>query len=608
MIRKRSEFATGLLFTLCCIILGFPLFAQPKVDSLERLIAGTDNDTLKLEWYNQLRRASSYNDPKKAKGYILKYIALAEKLSYERQVNIGKVYLGNTCYALGEYNKALEIFLESEKYFTSQKDTTVLGNIYNGMAAASENSGSDTITLKYFTKAYDLFNARGDNRRSAMALNNMANIYVNRKDYPKAISLLETAFRKIQDAKFPEYQSLIGNNLANAYKEANELDRADSLYLWVIGQTDETEDAYNYLYANKGLGEIQLLRNNFPAAIKYLEKAKELSQQNNFLTNRDEIYYSLYMVYNQTGQLDQAINALRNYTSLRDSIFTIEKDKNLAEALQKYESEKKDKELAQNQLDLERQSLQKRNSLIIAIAAILMAAIAFWFLYFKSKTNQLLQKQKNIIQKALDEKELLLKEIHHRVKNNLQVISSLLNLQSRTIKDQEAKNAIREGQNRVKSMALIHENLYQTEHLTSMEVGDYIGKLGESLFNSYNVDPDKVSFKMDTEPLQLDVDTLIPLGLILNELLSNALKHAFPGDRKGEIIVTFKRQSDDLLLSVKDNGVGYSATNPTMKKKSFGLTLIDAFSEKLNAAVEVLEQSGTSVNIYIKNYNLVNHE
>lgn len=157
-------------------------------------------------------------------------------------------------------------------------------------------------------------------------------------------------------------------------------------------------------------------------------------------------------------------------------------------------------------------------------------------------------------------------------------------------------------------MALIHENLYQTEHLTSMEVGDYIGKLGESLFNSYNVDPDKVSFKMDTEPLQLDVDTLIPLGLILNELLSNALKHAFPGDRKGEIIVTFKRQSDDLLLSVKDNGVGYSATNPTMKKKSFGLTLIDAFSEKLNAAVEVLEQSGTSVNIYIKNYNLVNHE
>ncbi|KAA3640751.1 MAG: hypothetical protein DWQ02_01545, partial [Bacteroidetes bacterium] len=594
-------------FLLAVLFFAFPttgLFAQPKIDSLEQLIAGTDNDSLKMEWYNQLRRIASYTDPGKAKGYILEYIRLAESLSLTRKANIGKVYLGNTFYALGEYNKAMDIFLETEQYFEEQKDTTILANVYNGMAAASENSGSDTLTLKYFTQAYELFNAKGDERRSGMALNNMANIYVNRKEYKRAIPLLETALEKVQNSQFGEYKALIGNNLANAYKEANELNSADSLYKLVLSQINEVDDSYNYIYASRGLGEIEMLRNNFPAAIKHLEKARDLSKQNNFVTNQDEVLYSLYMVYNRTGQYKKAVETLHNYTALRDSIFTSEKDKNLTEALQKYDAAKKDKELAETQLQLERESLKKRNFLIISLAAIALAAIALWFLYFKSRTNRQLEEQKDIIQNSLQEKELLLKEIHHRVKNNLQVISSLLNLQSRTIQDQEAKNAIREGQNRVKSMALIHQNLYQTEHMTSMEVGDYIGKLGQSLFDSYNVDPDKVSFNMETEPLHLDVDTLIPIGLILNELLSNALKHAFPENSTGEINVTFKKQTDDLVLSVQDNGVGYSATNPTHKKKSFGMTLIDAFSEKLNAAVEVLEQNGTAINIYIKNYNL----
>lgn len=608
MIKTFTKPVLVLLFSLLCCAQFHSAKAQSKIDSLESLIAASDNDSLKMEWYNQLRRIASYTDPEQAKGYILEYIHLAESLSLTRKANIGKVYLGNTYYALGEYNKALDIFLETEKYFEAEKDTTILANVYNGMAAATENSGSDTLTLKYFTRAYELFNAKGDERRSGMALNNMGNIYVNRKDYKQAIPLLKTALAKVEQSQFTEYKALIGNNLANAYKESDELDIADSLYHVVLSQINETDDAFNFLYASKGLGEIELLRNNFDSASRYLEKARQIAEHQNFITNKDEIYYALYMIYNQTEQYPRALEALHSYTALRDSIFTAEKDKNLAEALQKYEAAKKDQELAQTQFMLESESLKKRNLVIISLAAIILAGVALWFLYFKSKTNTKLQEQKAIIQKSLGEKELLLKEIHHRVKNNLQVISSLLNLQSRTIEDQQAKNAIREGQNRVKSMALIHQNLYQTENMTSMEVSDYIGKLGESLFNSYNVNPEKVTFSMETEPLHLDVDTLIPIGLILNELLSNALKHAFPEDQKGEIKVTFKRQSDDLLLSVRDNGVGYSSTNPSLKKKSFGMTLIDAFSEKLNAAVEVLEQGGTAINIYIKNFELITHE
>ena len=160
------------------------------------------------------------------------------------------------------------------------------------------------------------------------------------------------------------------------------------------------------------------------------------------------------------------------------------------------------------------------------------------------------------LEHALIDKDMLMKEIYHRVKNNLMVISSLLNLQSRYIKDKEARGMFKESQNRAHSMAIIHERLYQSSDLKNIDFGDYIRTLANDLYKTYVIDQDRIKLQVNVEDIMLDINTSIPLGLIVNELLSNSLKHAFPGDAKGDITVDFHKAGDDFILEVKDTGIG----------------------------------------------------
>ncbi len=216
----------------------------------------------------------------------------------------------------------------------------------------------------------------------------------------------------------------------------------------------------------------------------------------------------------------------------------------------------------------------------------------------KKKANQKLEEKNTIIQTALSEKELLLKEIHHRVKNNLQVVSSLLSLQSEYIKDDAAKSAVNDGQNRVRSMTLIHQNLYQENDLTGINVKSYFSKLLNGLFESYNIYGDEITFELNVEDIVVDVDTIVPLGLIANELITNALKYAFP-NKKGHIKVSFERAKDVLLFSVTDNGEGFDESILNGQIDSFGYQMIYAFCDKLNSTISVDCNNGTSVNITI---------
>ncbi|MEP7144088.1 MAG: sensor histidine kinase, partial [Ferruginibacter sp.] len=204
-----------------------------------------------------------------------------------------------------------------------------------------------------------------------------------------------------------------------------------------------------------------------------------------------------------------------------------------------------------------------RLALIAALTTVWVLGVVIFFQYRK-------QKRKNsIIQKQSDELQTLMKEIHHRVKNNLQIISSLLDLQSLSIKDLHASEAVKEGKNRVQSMALIHQNLYNDGNIKGIEVHNYIQNLANNLFDSYNIQKQKIKLVTDIEPLNIDVDTVIPIGLIVNELISNSLKYAFNEKGEGEIKITLKLNMNNLLLQVKDNGDGFAPGRPD-NKSSFG--------------------------------------
>jgi len=201
------------------------------------------------------------------------------------------------------------------------------------------------------------------------------------------------------------------------------------------------------------------------------------------------------------------------------------------------------------------------------------------------------------IKASLQEKEVLLKEIHHRVKNNLQVISSLLDLQASHIHDERAIEMFRDSQNRVSSMGLIHERLYQAEDLARIDFADYIRDLANNLFYSYSVDAALVTLATHVDDVVLDVDRGIPCGLIINELVSNSLKYAFPNGKKGEIHINLHHQNDRLFLVVRDNGVGIPDGIDLQHTPSLGLKLVNTLVRQLKGELLVMRQGGTEFRI-----------
>ncbi|MBW4521840.1 MAG: PAS domain-containing protein [Scytolyngbya sp. HA4215-MV1] len=202
------------------------------------------------------------------------------------------------------------------------------------------------------------------------------------------------------------------------------------------------------------------------------------------------------------------------------------------------------------------------------------------------------------VQQSLQEKDLLLQEIHHRVKNNLQVVCSLLSLQAGYITDQASLAVFREGQSRVRTMALIHEKLYRSNDLAKTDFAQYVYDLITELFHSYGINPEIVSLKIHIRNVMLGIDTAIPCGLILNELVSNALKYAFPAGRRGNIVIYLRQgRQGEYLLSVSDDGVGIPDDLDFRETRSLGLTLVCTFVAQLRGRIDLDRRNGTTFKI-----------
>jgi PAS domain S-box-containing protein len=210
------------------------------------------------------------------------------------------------------------------------------------------------------------------------------------------------------------------------------------------------------------------------------------------------------------------------------------------------------------------------------------------------------RKMEEEIKKSLEEKEILLKEIHHRVKNNLMIISSLLNLQSQYIKDKTSKNIFKESQNRARSMALIHERLYQSTDLKRINFGDYIRTLSRELFRIYVADTGLIELNINVEDIFLDINTAIPLGLIVNELITNSLKHAFTEGMKGHINVNFHPQDDHYEFIVTDNGIGFPEDLNFQQTDSLGLQLVNSLTSQIGGKIQLKRNNGAEFKITFK--------
>ena len=374
----------------------------------------------------------------------------------------------------------------------------------------------------------------------------------------------------------------------NKYKEAKE----NVLKATEIMETYNMKTNSYYPYSFALLGDIDFNTKNFITALEYYEKA-----------------HASYINLNDYHHATNTLNSIgETYKELGDFAMALKYKAQFYNESLKFEKEKNERSLRENELQLnivsnEKSLARKNNQQIILLIIISIVLILIGFIYHNYKLKQTSNLKLENVNQELNTKnqqnELLLKEIHHRVKNNLELVKSLIALQSAQLEDSDTKDAMIASQNRVQSMGIIHQKLYQGDNLGSIEMKDYFLNLGEGILDTFNAD-EKVKIEYAMDNLELDVDTAVPIGLIVNELLTNALKYAFPENIKGNISISLSKSNPETLtLKVVDNGIG-KITGLSPKGTGFGSQLIKLLTQQLNGEMTEDSKNGTSVLFHFK--------
>lgn len=513
-------------------------------------------------------------------------------------------------YRLKEAAKyALEALRTTESDNTNSNDSDLL-QVHNLLGLIYYDLKLNNESLENYRKAFAIAQKINDRYAVHTIAQNLATILNRQKRNAEAIAVLDSVTKDYQTELYAIRYAYLYTVL---YAQSGQLQKAYPHYKEVLkyyhegNATGQDKHIINIAIA------YYLYHSNQPSKMyPYLDEIYEVAKREHSLLRLSEIQKLYFKADSVQGQYLSAIKHLNEYKILNDSINSTERAKELTALQLQYNTEKKDRDIVMlQQKGLLQQSKLKNEASIryIFIVGIVVLTIFVGFLYgqnsIKKRSNQKLQQQQQEINAQNDklkslimEKEWLLKEIHHRVKNNMQIIISLLNTQSAYLDNDDAKKAIQNSQNRMHAMSLIHQKLYQTNNLSRIDMSWYIHELTEYLKDSFDQEK-HIRFNIQVEKIDVDVSQAVPIGLILNEAINNAMKHAFK-DREGVIFITLKniRSSPcNCLLSIADNGVGMHLPNEHVENDSFGMNLMRGLTAQLDGKFELLSDQGVFITI-----------
>jgi two-component system, sensor histidine kinase PdtaS len=518
---------------------------------------------------------------------------------WEKEYRSFFINKGVAYYFAGDMGNALKNYIEAEKQFPQGSQDPTYAKLLNNLAVVYRNTRKYADAMRIYQKSLAIKKANGDSLGIANTLNNIGLLYGYFKNHPQTLRYLKAA-KKIYEIlhKTNEVRS-IDIALAVALNEAGKENEAKILLKRAFDGGPLNIQIHELINAKLLLVQIYAGEGNYQKADAVLSEIEPDIIKTNFIKSKAIFYEWKAYVQHALDRPVEAYSSLLKHKRYRDTLVSEEKLNLEKEMEAKYLASEKESQIQRQELQI----LKNNRERLIYLFALLALGLILGFVYRltiqQKRSNALLGEKNAQIQSTLEEKEVLLKEIHHRVKNNLQIISSLLSLQFRRVEDPKVLEAIQDGQNRVNTMALIHENLYQDEKLVGVDSQEYINQLIDSLANSYNINPENITITKYIDPLKLDVDTVIPLGLILNELISNALKYAFDRDQKGEIKLALYQKSEGLLLSIVDNGRGMPNDFDLDKLKSLGFSLIRSFAKKLDGVIKIWNNQGCNIEIFI---------
>lgn len=506
----------------------------------------------------------------------------------------------------GNYQTAIKYLIEGLAHVRQEKQFTIKRvSILNQIGSLFSEIEDYDRAEEYGLRALELAQKNGYKRSVATINDFLGRNALHRGDVDKALIYLRPSLAYFSRGRDVNRKVEATLSIIDAFINQNQLDSA-RYYLDQIQSLIPEVTAHSQAKYHVFTGRIAFMTRSFAEAKSDLLQAKEFTDDRKFPKLQLMVLDGLKKTYRGEGDFRSALVIDDQMELIQDSLYHTRTQQFVQDNEARYKKVEQDQEIgrlaSQNAIKDIQLNARNRQLLIGGIGLLGFVLLSGWiYALFRQKkqANALLAEKNEVIRDALKEKDALLREIHHRVKNNLQTISSLLSLQSKSVEDAVAVSALQEGRNRVKSMALIHQNLYQDETLIGIDIKSYMEKLANSLFSTYAIEEDKVRFTTDIDPIKLDVEQVIPLGLIINELISNALKYAFQNRRQGEIKLAIKKQGGALFVRVEDDGVGLPNDFNISESKSLGFKLIRIFSQKLKAKFEVDGNAGTTVTLKI---------
>lgn len=518
------------------------------------------------------------------------------------QEQLAYIQKGNILYYTNKFDSSINCYLKASEINKKSNNIHYLVQNYSDIAFVYSNINKDFVQIaaNWLNKAELIIDNSPDSTK-AYFFKTSGVIYLRQNKPQKALaSFLKQLHLSGVDAK-TGHASLL-NNIGICYQKQNDLAIAENYFKQCIDSCEK----YSF-YRVKGIALVNLAKN------KSLEKKYALS---NMITNEAvpilinktampaliEAYGLLAKNYDKLEQKDSLLKYQKLFYQTKDSVFNESTKQQLSSLEKRLEVENKNLQI-KNSFNLI-QAAKKQTKLYAIIAAII--GVSFLFILILGtllfKRNKLLRSQKEIIQDSLQEKESLLAEIHHRVKNNLQLVASLIELQLKSLKDEKSIQAIKESKNRINSMLLLHQKLYQNEKIAYIDTFEYLNTLLPVVLDSYAI-KSKVRINNYAQSLKLYLDTAIPLGLIVNEIITNSVKYAFDNTSDPQIDINLYIENKELILVVKDNGQGFSDLG-LAKNKSFGFKLITSMCRQLDAIFEIDNDNGAVCTIKIRNYKL----
>lgn len=632
-------------------------------DSLREILKTDVSPEQRLEATIRLARKLSSEDPAGTKRLVKSIKALATELDDKAAMAQSHNILGSVYFYSGEYDEALVewqfcygIYASLDSTDAQGEHSLALASALNNMGIVYKRQGDLPAALELYYSALKIREEVGTPYPIGASYLNIGGIYKTQGNPDQAMLFFKKAQQLFEEAGDTYGQAAVFNNLGNIYEQDGDLDKAEDTYKEALRLFEEEDNLRGIGLGMSNLGMVYQMRGDCEQALVHFARTKEIRDQTGdkaglasvlqkiadcyatmgkerlaisgyerslALAEEDKMvkllmdgHEGIAKIYARTGQYEKAFKSQQLFHNMKDSLFDEESRSKLENIEKRYEAFRETR--AYNSLDkqfLEQSaSLKIRERMILALFISLLAIVALLVVTFRRyRTNRALSKkleERNLdvartnrhlleTQVSKEEKEELLKEIHHRVKNNLQIINSLLRFQGYKMNDPEVVKHFEECQERIMSMSLLHEQLYRKENLSMVDVPAYLKSLVEGIRETY-AKHKRIVLDLDVQVESFGVNTMIPLGLVVNEIVSNAFKHGFKDRENGILELKLERIDDEFQMMISDNGHGFEDRDIWDDPDTLGFELIKIFVGQLDGHTELSQVVGTTFNTYFK--------